>query len=98
MKPFLKPLVASAAILIAGAAFASDDMNKALLLDDLKIGTELGMDQATIKSGLEALGYDVRKIDSEDGMIEAYVVKDRTIAEVYVDPKTGAVVRVSQDD
>ncbi len=41
--------------------------------------------QAKITEQLTAEGYEVRKIDSEDGMIEVYAVKDGKMYELYLD-------------
>jgi hypothetical protein len=41
--------------------------------------------QAKITEQLTADGYEVRKIDSEDGMIEVYAVKDGKMYEIYLD-------------
>ncbi|MCU9846434.1 PepSY domain-containing protein [Defluviimonas sp. WL0024] len=41
--------------------------------------------QAKITADLKAQGYEVRKIDSEDGMIEVYAVKDGKTYELYLD-------------
>lgn len=46
------------------------------------------IDQATqdkIRTELTAQGYEVRKIDSEDGMIEVYAIKDGKTYELYLD-------------
>ena len=41
--------------------------------------------QAKITEQLTAAGYQVRKIDREDGMIEVYAVKDGKMYELYLD-------------
>ena len=41
--------------------------------------------QTAVTDMLVAQGYEVRKLDQEDGMIEAYVLKDGKRYEVYVD-------------
>ncbi len=41
--------------------------------------------QAKITEQLKADGYEVRKIDSEDGMIEVYALKDGKMYELYLD-------------
>lgn len=64
------------------------------LATTLTVGTALGSNTEEVRSGLVALGYEVRKIEMEDGKIEAYVVKDKTMAEIYVDPATGAVSKI----
>lgn len=80
-----KLILASAAILAAFPALAGD-----LMLD-----TELGTTVDAAKAKLVEMGYDVRKSDMEDGMIEFYVVKDKMMAEIYVNPTTGKVVKIS---
>lgn len=52
--------------------------------------------QAKIKEQLTAQGYEVRKIDREDGMIEVYAVKDGKTYELYLDA-TLKVVRTKED-
>jgi hypothetical protein len=42
--------------------------------------------QAAVTEMLVAQGYEVRKLDMEDGMIEAYVLKDGQRYEIYVGP------------
>lgn len=41
--------------------------------------------QSKITEQLTAEGYEVRKIDSEDGMIEVYAIKDGKMYELYLD-------------
>ncbi|SPH17879.1 hypothetical protein DEA8626_01407 [Defluviimonas aquaemixtae] len=41
--------------------------------------------QAKITENLAAEGYEVRKIDTEDGMIEVYAVRDGKMYELYLD-------------
>lgn len=48
----------------------------------------LNLDTATserIKTELSAQGYDVRKVELEDGMYEAYALKDGEKYEIYLD-------------
>ena len=61
---------------------------------DLAPDTELGKTEAEVRTALTVLGYDVRKIEMEDGEIEAYVVKDGQMAEVYVDPASGKIKKI----
>jgi len=53
--------------------------------------------QTEIRTKLQADGYEVRKIDTEDGMIEAYVIKDGKRLELYLDAALN-VVRTKIDD
>lgn len=84
MKPFA---------LIAALALAASPV----LALDLTTDTQLGSTPDEIRASLKDLGYDVRKIEDEDGKIEAYVVKDGKMAEVYVDPKTGKISKIEME-
>jgi hypothetical protein len=53
--------------------------------------------KSEITTKLAAEGYEVRKIDMEDGMIEAYVLKDGQRLELYLDAALN-VVRSKIDD
>lgn len=59
-----------------------------------KISQEL---RTEITAKLTADGYDVRKIEPEDGMIEVYALKDGQRFELYLD-KDLNVTRVKQDN
>ncbi|MGV6805803.1 MAG: PepSY domain-containing protein [Ruegeria sp.] len=65
-----------------------------VLAMDLAADAELGKNEAEVRAALTELGYDVRKIEMEDGEIEAYVVKDGQMAEVYVDPTSGKIAKI----
>jgi hypothetical protein len=76
--------MAVAMCLTAPMALASDD----------------AVDTATqdkVRAELTAQGYDVRKIQREDGMIEVYAVKDGKTYELYLD-ETLKVVKTSDED
>ncbi|MCE8517633.1 PepSY domain-containing protein [Ruegeria pomeroyi] len=79
--------------LIAALALAASPV----LALDLTTDTQLGTSSDEIRTSLKDLGYDVRKIEDEDGKIEAYVVKDGKMAEVYVDPKTGKISKIEME-
>ena len=83
-----KFLLTAALVLTTAPAFAAD----------LAIGAQLGTTEDAIKTALSEMGWQVRKLDTEDGMIEAYAVNGQQMAEIYVDPTTGAVVRIASDD
>lgn len=61
-------------------------------------GDYVGKTKAEIAESLEQQGYEVRKVEEEDGNLEAYAVLDRQRFEIYVDPQTGNVVKIEQDD
>ena len=50
-----------------------------------------------IKAQLTEQGYDVRKIETEDGMFEAYAIKDGAHYEIYLDQDLN-VVKTEMDD
>lgn len=77
-------LLALALALPAAAAFASE-------------GTPSAETQAKIRDLLTAQGYDVRKIESEDGQYEAYALKDGKKYEVYLNGKL-EVVKIEEND
>ncbi len=53
--------------------------------------------QEKITADLTAQGYDVRKIQMEDGMVEVYAMKDGKKLELYLDA-TGKVVTTKSAD
>ena len=59
-------------------------------------GDYVGKSKAEIAQSLEQQGYEVRKVDTEDGNLEAYAVLDRKRFEIYVDPQSGNVVKIKQ--
>jgi hypothetical protein len=73
MKRFTRTaaLVALAFTLAAPAARAEDAVDAAT--------------QEKVTAQLTAEGYEVRKIESEDGLIEAYVVKDGKAMSLFLD-------------
>lgn len=67
----LSALVLGASLFASPVAFASDDVDPAL--------------KAKLTEQLKAEGYDVRKVQMEDGLIEAYAVKGSEKFELYFD-------------
>ncbi|WP_281969038.1 PepSY domain-containing protein [Roseovarius nanhaiticus] len=78
----MRKILIAAAVMAALPAFAAD----------LGMGTQLGTTMDEIKATLTDMGYEVRKLEMDDGKIEAYAVKDGQMSEMYVDPATGQVV------
>lgn len=65
--------------------------------DMIAVDTELGTSSEAVEAKLVEMGYEVRKMDMEDGMIEAYAVKGDEMLEVYVSPETGLVTKIGED-
>jgi hypothetical protein len=82
---------------LAAAAGLAVAAPLAALAADVAPGAIVGTDDGAIRTALTAEGYDVRKVESEDGQIEVYAVKDGKRLEIYVDGKTGAVTRVKEE-
>ena len=74
---FLASATLAATLLAAPAAFASDAIDSAL--------------KNKVTAEMAAKGYDVRKVQMEDGMIEVYAVKDGKTYELYLDDKLQVV-------
>jgi hypothetical protein len=64
-------------------AFASEDVDPAV--------------QAKVTAQLTAQGYDVRKVQMEDGMIEVYAVNDGKTSEIYLNDKLEVVKNNGED-
>lgn len=65
--------------------------------DMIAVDIELGTSAEAVEAKLVEMGYEVRKMDMEDGMIEAYAVKGDEMLEVYVSPETGLVTKIGED-
>ncbi|WP_281955487.1 PepSY domain-containing protein [Pseudophaeobacter arcticus] len=64
------------------------------LADNITKDSVLGTNMEEVQASLTAMGYDVRKAEMEDGQIEVYFVRDGQMGEVYVNPQTGAVIKL----
>lgn len=64
---------------------------------EVAVGATVGHDQAEVRHALTVEGYDVRKIETENGEIEAYALKDGRKFEVHVDAATGAVTKIKAE-
>ncbi len=85
----LKPLALTLALglgLIAGGAVSASGYEE--ISDEMR---------AQITTQLAAEGYEVRKIEREDGMIEVYALKGGQRFEIYLD-KDLKVNRIKQDN
>ena len=53
--------------------------------------------QDAIRAQLSEQGYEVRKIEADDGMFEAYAIKDGERYEIYLD-RDLSIVKSERDD
>jgi len=79
--------------ILATAFFAAFTATSAMAMD-LTTGTQLGTTMEQVQATLKDMGYEIRKAEMEDGKIEAYVVKDGKMAEIYVDQQTGQITKI----
>ncbi len=61
-------------------------------------GDMLGAGMDGLRAALTEQGYDVRKIEREDGALEAYALKDGKRYEFYVNEDTGEILKVKEND
>lgn len=52
--------------------------------------------EAQIRATLTEQGYEVRKIEKEDGLFEAYALKDGKKLEIYLNDKM-EIIRIKED-
>lgn len=78
-------------------ALAAAPTGRAVAQMDLQ-GIELGTTIGQVASRLEALGYFVTEMELDDGAIEAEILIEGVEFEVQVDPETGLVTSVEEDD
>lgn len=84
--------------LATAASAAAVALAAGLAMAAVAPGDYAGRTKAEIAKSLEQQGYRVRKIETEDGYLEAYALLDGARFEIYVDPETGKVVKVEEDD
>ncbi|MCP3683660.1 MAG: PepSY domain-containing protein [bacterium] len=85
LKKSFRLIPAVAISLYGAAAFASED--------DLRLNSET---KAEITEQLTQEGYEVRKIEAEDGYYEAYAIKNGARYEIYLD-KNLKIAKVKED-
>ena len=61
-------------------------------------GSYAGKTGDEITKSLEEQGYEIRKIETEDGYLEAYALLNGERFEIYVDPQNGKIVKIEKDD
>lgn len=75
--------------LLTVVSLASPALAQAITME-----TFLGRTIDEVKSSLVGLGYEVRKVETEDGRIEVYFVGNGKMGEVYVSAETGKPTRI----
>lgn len=85
LKPLTLTIALGLGVMTGAMAMASSKEN---ITDEMR---------TQITTQLAAEGYEVRKIEREDGMIEVYALKDGLRFEIYLD-KDLKISRIKQDD
>lgn len=88
----------STSILAAFAVAAVTALPVGAASTDIKVGDVLGTSVEDVRSALVSRGYDVTEIEVEDDEIEAEVKQADVAFEIEIDPTTGAVTEIEQDD
>ena len=60
-------------------------------------GTISDVDRARIEQAVTAQGYEMKRMEMEDGEIEVYATKDSVRYELYLDREFN-IIKVEQDD
>ena len=63
-----------------------------------QLGDTVGTDEASIRAQLEAQGYEVEEIETEDGYISVEFQKGSVEMELEIDLATGQVLAIESDD
>lgn len=77
-------------LLLTAALFTTTSAFAAGLSTEMYLGTTI----PEVQAHLSAMGYQVRKSETENGKIEIYFVKDNQMGEVYVSTKTGKITKL----
>ena len=87
--------LAASSVTLAVAAFALA-LPAAATGDDVKCGNTSGewMSTDAAEAKVAEMGYEVRRVKSEDSCYEVYAVgKDGQMVEIYMNPVTGDIVK-----
>ncbi|GJM03071.1 MAG: hypothetical protein DHS20C08_15720 [Rhodomicrobium sp.] len=88
---FILKTTITAVVLLAGfsALLASEKGEKIPSMD-------VSATHQAVRSKLIGQGYDVRKIETEDGYLEVYAIKDGRKYELYLKPETLEIQKIKQ--
>lgn len=84
-------------LVLMGATLALATTSAFAANDTPELNGYIGKTSQEISSALKERGYQVRKVELEDGYLEAYALKNGERFEIYVDPTTGVLVKSKRD-
>lgn len=67
-------------------------------LAQINVGDPLGSSETAIQAALEAQGYTITELETEDGEIEVEATSGGQSFEFEISPETGLVLAASQED
>ena len=82
---------AASALMAAATASIASTADKPLKIEGAEIGAFLGKTEADVRSALEAAGFQVSKIETEDDELEADVSRDGQSFEIEISVETGNI-------
>lgn len=91
-KTLLIPAISALALAAAGVLPAT------AAATEVKVGDVLGTSVEDVRAALASRGYTVTEIEREDDEIEAEVKQAGVELEIEIDPATGAITEIEQDD
>lgn len=62
------------------------------------VGDYLGKNHAEIAQRLKAKGYEINELETERGFLEVEITLEGVAYEMHIDPKSGRVVSIEEDD
>lgn len=93
----LAPTLVAALLAASGLAYAASSEDQ-VSLEGAAVGTYLGKTEAEGRTALEAKGFVVTEVETEDGELEFEVKKDGQAYEIEVDPATGKISETEKED
>ena len=84
-------------LIVIGATLALATTTALAASDVPELSGYIGKSGQEITTTLKEKGYEVRKVETEDGYLEAYALKNGKRFEIYVDLATGVLVKTKRD-
>lgn len=83
-------------LMLIGSTLALATTSILAASDAPELSGYIGKTRQEISATLKQQGYEVRKVETEDGYLEAYALKNGERFEIYVDPTTGTLVKTKR--
>jgi hypothetical protein len=73
-------------------------LSPAMVLAQVNVGDALGSSEPSIRAALEAKGYVISDIETEDGEFEVQAMMDGKTYEIEVSADSGQILEIEQED